>query len=400
MNDTDESQEWLNVAIEKGYIRTYDFNSFENFEHIANGSFGKVQKAYLKILRKTVVLKSLRDNFKRDPKFYKLFVSELRNINAVKDSDNVISFMGISRDGGNLREYLEDLHQRKRFSDLGWPRKIQMAKDIASGLYCIHASNIIHRDLIEYSDAIAGRRETPVDGTPLDYVNIYTSAWKDDPEQRPAIEEILELLENIKLQPVYQRPDNYNQRHELELITNRLEKTKLLPVYQTKVEGDSNESSKDSSNSIDSDSCELVSPVRTEVKSYIDWEPQDLNSPTDERRFIVDSSQGTTISFESSYRSEIDTEDAEEEERFNLNDSTQGLSLEELRERIKIYFAAENFSRVLDLWEIILGDPNHTPEDQKNASECQIGDRAGRALADTLSKNTTLEILILFVNQI
>ena len=45
-------------------------------------------------------------------------------------------------DGGSLRNYLE-----KYFSSLTWPDKLNMAIDIAKGLICLHAEQIIHRDL-------------------------------------------------------------------------------------------------------------------------------------------------------------------------------------------------------------------------------------------------------------
>lgn len=44
---------------------------------------------------------------------------------------------------GNLREYL-----RRNFRLLQWTDKIMMALDIARGLKCLHARNIVHRDLV------------------------------------------------------------------------------------------------------------------------------------------------------------------------------------------------------------------------------------------------------------
>ena len=46
-------------------------------------------------------------------------------------------------DGGNLRSYLE-----QNFSSLTWSDKLNMATDIAKGLVCLHAEQIIHRDLV------------------------------------------------------------------------------------------------------------------------------------------------------------------------------------------------------------------------------------------------------------
>jgi len=46
-------------------------------------------------------------------------------------------------DGGDLRSYLE-----QNFSSLTWSDKLNMATDIARGLACLHAEQIIHRDLV------------------------------------------------------------------------------------------------------------------------------------------------------------------------------------------------------------------------------------------------------------
>jgi serine/threonine protein kinase len=46
-------------------------------------------------------------------------------------------------DGGNLRDYLK----YNQFS-LSWPDKYRIALEIAQGLLCLHAENIVHRDLV------------------------------------------------------------------------------------------------------------------------------------------------------------------------------------------------------------------------------------------------------------
>lgn len=44
---------------------------------------------------------------------------------------------------GNLRDYL-----KRNFRLLQWAGKVKMALDIARGLKCLHARNIVHRDLV------------------------------------------------------------------------------------------------------------------------------------------------------------------------------------------------------------------------------------------------------------
>ncbi|RHZ86087.1 hypothetical protein Glove_54g159 [Diversispora epigaea] len=40
-----------------------------------------------------------------------------------------------------------------------------------------------------------GNRETPVIGTPQNYINIYKGCWKQEPNQRPKIDEVIQVLE-------------------------------------------------------------------------------------------------------------------------------------------------------------------------------------------------------------
>jgi serine/threonine protein kinase len=45
-----------------------------------------------------------------------------------------------------------------------------------------------------------GIRETRVDGTPESYFKLYSKCWNDDPEKRPNIEEVVEILYDLKNQ--------------------------------------------------------------------------------------------------------------------------------------------------------------------------------------------------------
>ncbi|CAG8763085.1 6854_t:CDS:2, partial [Cetraspora pellucida] len=48
---------------------------------------------------------------------------------------------------------------------------------------------------------INGKRETPIDGTPVDFMKIYCDAWNGNPNLRPSIAEIYERLKNIRIVP-------------------------------------------------------------------------------------------------------------------------------------------------------------------------------------------------------
>ncbi|RHZ88658.1 hypothetical protein Glove_21g323 [Diversispora epigaea] len=275
-------------ALKNNYIKKFDYTKFEDIKRIASGAFGTVYRANSLNLRKHVALKCLHE----DELFYEKFVKELTNILAVNNHDNIINFYGISIDpstetyylvmqyakDGDLRTYL-----RNNFNTLDWKIKIKMAKDITSGLYCIHEENIVHKDLhsknilvhegsllitdlglsqpldtnsismgggmIAYTDpeylrnqmkykrnkasdiyslgvlfwelssgrppfnnlpgleicrmVTSSEREKPINETPKDYINIYSNAWKDDPNQRPTIKNIFDSLDNINLENIY-----------------------------------------------------------------------------------------------------------------------------------------------------------------------------------------------------
>ncbi|CAG8557315.1 7169_t:CDS:2 [Diversispora eburnea] len=301
-----DKKDVLRMAIDTKLIKSLDYETFENFSHLGRGAFGTVERAYSKFLRKEVALKSI--NSENEDEFYR----ELKNILEVNQHDNIIKLFGISKEpltdrcllvlqyanDGDLRSYLT-----KNFEKLDWKKKINMAKDIALGLYYIHAENIAHRDLhsknilvnegrlliadlglsqpldsnsnsilggmMAYTDprylrntnykrnktsdiyslgvlfwelssgkppfkeiqnldilrrVKSGDRETPINGTPVDYIKIYSNAWSDAPEQRPNVEKVLDDLENIQLENVY---NNYNNDQ-----LQRSQKYQSLPSFQ------------------------------------------------------------------------------------------------------------------------------------------------------------------------
>ncbi|KAF0561748.1 kinase-like protein [Gigaspora margarita] len=168
--------------------------------------------------------------------------------------DNIIEFFGITQDpesktfyivlqyanGGDLQCYLND-----HFSNLDWLIKIRMAKEISNGISYLHSTNIVHRNLKQqfckkillksfnprtyewnkHSDiyslgvlfwelssglppfralkkrhVINGSREIPIEGTPVDFRNLYCDAWNGKPDSRPDIEKICKKLKNMQLE--------------------------------------------------------------------------------------------------------------------------------------------------------------------------------------------------------
>ncbi|CAB5382475.1 unnamed protein product [Rhizophagus irregularis] len=48
-------------------------------------------------------------------------------------------------------------------------------------------------------EILNGKRETPVAGTPIDYLNIYEKCWEDNPDDRPNIQQVLSDLKLINM---------------------------------------------------------------------------------------------------------------------------------------------------------------------------------------------------------
>jgi serine/threonine protein kinase len=69
-----------------------------------------------------------------------------------------------------------------------------------------------------YRKVTSGERETPINETPNDYINIYASAWKNDPNQRPTIKNIFNSLKNIKLENIHidsnDNQESYNNQSQ------------------------------------------------------------------------------------------------------------------------------------------------------------------------------------------
>ncbi|CAJ0844476.1 6473_t:CDS:2 [Entrophospora sp. SA101] len=91
---------------------------------------------------------------------------------------------------GNLRDYLARKH-----STLTWNDKFKIAFGIADGLNCLHDENIVHCDF--HSRNILIDNETPIIGTPQEYVLLYQECWNKTPHLRSNILTVLQSLERI-----------------------------------------------------------------------------------------------------------------------------------------------------------------------------------------------------------
>ncbi|GBB83401.1 hypothetical protein RclHR1_10120001 [Rhizophagus clarus] len=239
------TEEWIKMKIKEKDINYFEYSEFNIIKEICKEGFGVVKRAETSD-KKQVALKCLTEkkSSEIDVKVIENFIKELKTLRAVGYHDNIINFLGISKDRigyvmvleyaneGNLRDYLT-----KKFKSLEWEKKIRMTLDITCGLRCLHFKGIIHRDLhsknilvnnskllianfglstevtsnstsnkmgvIEYADPQCLKNENhvkdkksdvyslePVEGTPSEYQQLYQKCWDDDPKKRPDIDQV------------------------------------------------------------------------------------------------------------------------------------------------------------------------------------------------------------------
>ncbi|GBB96557.1 hypothetical protein RclHR1_02780020 [Rhizophagus clarus] len=71
--------------------------------------------------------------------------------------------------------------------------------EISSGQIPFNTCNENHQILALISEISNGKRETPVTGTPVDYIDIYTDCWQNNPDDRPDIQKVVSDLKSINL---------------------------------------------------------------------------------------------------------------------------------------------------------------------------------------------------------
>ncbi|KAF0521648.1 kinase-like protein [Gigaspora margarita] len=121
-------EEWLEKAIFKKHINSFNYNKFTDPIVIGEGGFGKVFKYKWKDCELTVALKCLKVDTSIDDKD---FINKLKLLRSVCYHPNIITFYGVTKDSngnysmileyaneGTLREYL-----KTNFTRLQWTHK-------------------------------------------------------------------------------------------------------------------------------------------------------------------------------------------------------------------------------------------------------------------------------------
>ncbi|RIB28359.1 kinase-like domain-containing protein [Gigaspora rosea] len=116
----------------------------------------------------------------------------------------IITDFGLSESSDN--SITSTIHEGWEYSDpqyLQNPRKYKWDKysDIYSlgVLFWELSSGIPPFIALKADHIIKGNRENPIEGTPVDFKNLYCAAWDGYPDNRPDIKKICKKLDNLQL---------------------------------------------------------------------------------------------------------------------------------------------------------------------------------------------------------
>ncbi|CAB4395664.1 kinase-like protein [Rhizophagus irregularis] len=155
-----KSQQSHSKAIEeianKMDIEFVNFNEFSDIHEFRSDLYGdNVRKATWKKNSRPVILRSVPGYSIED--HHKKLTEEIRRSKSNMNCENIIQLLGVTEDSseknavlviqhpkdGTLKEYLS------QHKDLDWPKKFNLAKDIAYGIRHLHKAGIAHGDLHE-----------------------------------------------------------------------------------------------------------------------------------------------------------------------------------------------------------------------------------------------------------
>ncbi|PKK71931.1 kinase-like protein [Rhizophagus irregularis] len=80
---------------------------------------------------------------------------------------------------------------------------------------------------------INGKREEIIDGTPVEYSDIYTACWADDPNKRPSIQRVV-----LDLKSIIYRENNEKTSYSTKFIKNGIEKEQSNEDFDNMMEND------------------------------------------------------------------------------------------------------------------------------------------------------------------
>ncbi|CAB5389585.1 unnamed protein product [Rhizophagus irregularis] len=209
----------------------YDSQDFKNLTEIDSGGSALVYDVYWKSTSRFAIKKFNKSSNKES------IINEIHLTGMVNSHQNIIQFYGITKlkdemnyslvleyaDGGTLRNYLRNT------ITFEWDIQLRFSKEIASAVSWLHdykeiihgdlhPNNIlIHKDTIKLADfgrscqkgssnhteaacgqdILNGKREIPIPNTNDKFVSLYKECWRHNPDERPSICKVIEVLDSI-----------------------------------------------------------------------------------------------------------------------------------------------------------------------------------------------------------
>ncbi|CAG8542939.1 6803_t:CDS:2, partial [Racocetra persica] len=133
-----------------------EWDELSNISKLSEGCFGLIFKAVWIKTHNNVVCKALINLQDINGRYYTAFIHELTIHSRADRCENIVRFLGVSKDitnsryflimeyanGGNLREFIKTNNHL-----LNWDKRLELARQITKGLGYLHSEKIIHRDL-------------------------------------------------------------------------------------------------------------------------------------------------------------------------------------------------------------------------------------------------------------
>ncbi|RIB22056.1 kinase-like domain-containing protein [Gigaspora rosea] len=150
------ANELFENEIKKKSIKFIPWSELNDISKLDEGHFGFIFKAYWTKTHNNVVCKALINLKDINGKYYSAFIHELTMHTRTDLCENIVRFLGTSKDtlndryflimeyanDGNLRSYL-----KRNNNSLNWHQRLELACQITKGLSYLHSEEIIHRDL-------------------------------------------------------------------------------------------------------------------------------------------------------------------------------------------------------------------------------------------------------------
>ncbi|GES99722.1 kinase-like domain-containing protein [Rhizophagus clarus] len=248
-NKNNKWVQWIKDGIANEYINYYDYDDFQNIECIGSGGFEIVNEIilmqkvrfhaniiqffgltsnssdmetnYLFILEyaDNGTLKNyLNYNFnKLDWNFKLQFAIQIADaVSCIHQNDIVhndlikLADFGLSRRSGVTNSvinvfgklpYIDPQHFRKQTNKNDKKSDVYsvgvLLWEISSGRQPFESYDSFHAQVALTLDILNGKREIPIFGTPVDYINIYTKCWQHNTDDRPDIHQVFSDLSNL-----------------------------------------------------------------------------------------------------------------------------------------------------------------------------------------------------------